>query len=75
MSKVQHRDKSKNFPPLVKWSGGKKDELKNFVEHIPNNIDTYLEPFVGGGTVLFHLNHPKNVISDVHEDLMSFMKP
>ena len=72
MSKVQHRDKSKNFPPLVKWSGGKKDELKNFVEHIPNNIDTYLEPFVGGGTVLFHLNHPKNVISDVHEDLMSF---
>ena len=75
MSKVQHRDKSKNFPPLVKWSGGQKDELKNFVEHVPKNIDTYLEPFVGGGTKsYFTWNHPKNVISDVHEDLMSFYK-
>ena len=35
--------------PIVKWSGGKSDELSKFQEHIPTDYDTYLEPFMGGG--------------------------
>lgn len=34
--------------PLVKWSGGKKDELKYIRKYIPSNFDFYLEPFIGG---------------------------
>lgn len=55
--------------PIVKWSGGKKDEIKHFKHLIPDNINTYLEPFVGGGAVFFHLNPAKSVISDVHKEL------
>jgi DNA adenine methylase len=56
--------------PLVKWSGGKKDELSNILPHIPKNFNIYLEPFVGGGALFFKLNHNKCVISDVHKDLI-----
>lgn len=58
--------------PIVKWSGGKKDELKNIIPHIPANYSTYLEPFIGGGAVYFKLNPEKAVISDVHKELTDF---
>jgi len=35
-------------------------------------MDTYIEPFVGGGALFFHLNPKKAVISDVHTELMDF---
>jgi hypothetical protein len=60
--------------PLVKWSGGKSDEIKHFEKYIPRNIDTYLEPFIGGGSVFFHLGPKKAVISDVHKELIDFYK-
>ena len=58
--------------PLFKWSGGKSDEIKFFKQHIPENYDTYLEPFVGGGSVLFHLEPQKSAISDLHKELIDF---
>jgi len=60
--------------PLVKWSGGKSDEIKQFIGHIPQTFDTYLEPFIGGGSVFFHLAPKKAVISDVHKELVAFYK-
>lgn len=62
----------KSLNPIVKWSGGKKDELKQILPHIPNDIDTYLEPFIGGGAVYFHLNPERAVINDVHKELVDF---
>ena len=58
-----------HLKPLVKWSGGKSDEIKLFAKHIPADFDTYLEPFIGGGAVFFHLSPLKSVISDVHTEL------
>lgn len=60
--------------PLVKWSGGKSDEIKEFEKYIPKEYDTYIEPFVGGGALYFYLNHKKCVINDVHKELISFYK-
>lgn len=61
-----------NLNPIIKWSGGKKDEIKSFIKYIPNDIDIYLEPFIGGGAVYFHLCNHKNVINDVHIELVDF---
>jgi DNA adenine methylase len=58
--------------PIVKWSGGKKDEIKHFIEFIPKDISTYAEPFFGGGAVFFHLQPEKAVVSDVHKELIDF---
>lgn len=63
-----------NLKPIIKWSGGKKDELKQILPHIPENYSFYLEPFIGGGALFFHLNPEKAVISDVHKDLTDLYK-
>jgi DNA adenine methylase len=61
-----------SLKPIVKWSGGKKDELKKIIPHIPKTYSTYLEPFVGGGAVYFHLNPDRAVINDAHKELTDF---
>ena len=60
--------------PLVKWSGGKKDEIPKILPHIPEKYKTYIEPFVGGGALYFHLQPKSGVIADVHKELTDFYK-
>jgi len=57
--------------PLLKWSGGKRGEIKTLINILPV-FETYIEPFVGGGALFFHLNHHNNVINDTHFDLICF---
>ena len=66
------KEEKKKLKPIIKWSGGKKDELKNILPHIPENYTCYLEPFVGGGALFFHLNPEKGVINDIHKELIDF---
>ena len=61
-----------NLVPIVKWSGGKKDEISRFIDHIPK-YNLYIEPFIGGGSVYFHLNPRKAVIADVHDKINMFL--
>lgn len=37
--------------PFLKWAGGKASLLRQLGEFIPNEIDRYIEPFLGGGAV------------------------
>lgn len=64
-----------NIPSFVKWAGGKKQLLIQFENYFPQKINRYLEPFTGGGAVLFHIlkNYsPKEVIiSDINEELIN----
>lgn len=69
---IQNNEINNSLSPLIKWSGGKKDEIKKFIQHIPTDFNTYLEPFVGGGAVFFHINPKKAVINDVHKELIDF---
>jgi DNA adenine methylase len=64
----------KLLKPLIKWSGGKFDEIKIFDKYFPENYNIYIEPFIGGGAVYFHLNPNKAVISDVHTELIDLYK-
>lgn len=66
-----HRDP---LTPLVKWSGGKGDELEEILKYLPESYDTYLEPFIGGGALYFHLNPVKAVINDIHPELVKLYK-
>ena len=45
-----------NLKPIVKWSGGKKDEIKKFIEHIPTDFNTYLEKVNLTGTIMSRAN-------------------
>lgn len=64
----------KQLKPLIKWSGGKSDEIKLFKDHFPETYDKYIEPFIGGGSVYFYLNPDNAVINDVHNELIDLYK-
>ena len=58
--------------PLIKYRGGKSKEIPSFSRYIPQQFDTYFEPFLGGGAVYFYLEPQKAVINDVNAKLMTF---
>ena len=39
--------------PFVKWAGGKRQIINELKKYVPESFDTYYEPFVGGGALLF----------------------
>lgn len=57
--------------PFVKWAGGKRQILDKLNKYIPTKFDTYYEPFVGGGALLFDLAPKKAVINDSNQELMN----
>lgn len=40
---------------LLKWTGSKRLSAPQIVRHFPTRIETYYEPFVGGGSILYTL--------------------
>ena len=57
--------------PILKWVGGKRQLLNTITPLIPKKTTTYVEPFVGGGAVLFDLQPKNAVINDLNEELMN----
>lgn len=66
--------------PFLKWVGGKGQLLNTFDEMFPQEliegkIKTYIEPFVGGGAVLFHVLQKykieKAYINDINKELIN----
>ncbi len=59
--------------PFLKWVGGKRQLLTSIAEHLPERMDKhrYIEPFVGGGAVLFHLQPYNALINDSNKELIN----
>src|SRR5215472_15563003 len=63
--------KNDRLTPLLKWAGGKEQELKHILPLIPS-FDVYYEPFVGGGAVFFSIQSRMKFINDKSHDLFNF---
>ena len=70
--------------PFIKWVGGKTQLIDQLEALLPADFDiwenvTYIEPFVGGGAMLFymlqtHSNIKSAVINDINPDLTTCYK-
>lgn len=45
--------------PVLKWAGGKSRSLPSILSALPERIETYYEPFIGGAAVFFALASEK----------------
>lgn len=64
-------EKVNNLSPIIKWAGGKEQELKYILPNIPNGFARYIEPFVGGGAVYFSMKNKDMLINDKSVELTS----
>ena len=57
--------------PFLKWPGGKRWLVSKYPDIFPNEYGTYFEPFLGGGSVFFHLMPEQGVVSDTNRELIN----
>jgi hypothetical protein len=63
--------------PFIKWPGGKKEELKTITQNLPDKINNFYEPFVGGGAVFlgiedcdkFYINDKSIELINLYNDI------
>lgn len=65
--------KNRLIAPFLKWVGGKRQSMPSIVECLPQGIERYryVEPFIGGGAALFHLQPRRALINDSNPELIN----
>lgn len=73
-----HINTKEQAKPFIKWVGGKGQLLQQLEKQLPTDLHeeefTYIEPFVGGGAMLFYMlqnfmNIKQVVINDINRNL------
>ncbi len=66
---------SERLRPILKWAGGKRSLAERILKELPQQIETYYEPFVGGAAVFLALAEQKRfkraVITDKNAQLIN----
>jgi DNA adenine methylase len=65
--------KYKSIPSLIKWTGSKRGLSSKIQPYIPN-YNRYIEPFLGGGAMLYLNAHPGAIAADIYEPLIDLWK-
>jgi DNA adenine methylase len=56
--------------PFLKWPGGKRWLVNLYASVLPSNFNGYFEPFLGSGSVYFHLRPARAILADVNLDVI-----
>ena len=57
--------------PFLKWPGGKRWFVAKYAYLFPSHFVRYIEPFLGGGSVFFHLSPKHAILGDSNPDLIA----
>ena len=63
--------KENRLSPILKWAGGKEQELKYIHPCLPKKINNYYEEFIGGGAVYFSIDANNMFINDKSHELIN----
>jgi DNA adenine methylase len=64
-------EQGRKLKPLLKWAGGKRQIMGAILPHVPTDYNTFIEPFVGGASVLFELQPQQAVANDINAELIN----
>jgi len=56
--------------PFLKWPGGKRWFVSRYSHLFPSNFGRYIEPFLGSGSVFFHLCPRAAILGDTNPELI-----
>jgi DNA adenine methylase len=65
--------RAERLPSLLKWAGGKEQELRYILPMIPP-FRRFYEPFVGGGAVFFSIQTEMKFINDKSTELINLYR-
>ena len=57
--------------PILKWPGGKRWFISRHADLLPTTFGRYFEPFLGGGSIFFHLQPKQAVLADCNSELIA----
>lgn len=57
--------------PVIKWSGSKRSQSDTIKSFFPDSFNTYYEPFIGGGSMLYTINPQNAICGDICKPLIS----
>ena len=60
--------------PFLKWPGGKRWLVAHHAHLFPAKFVRYFEPFLGGGSVFFHLHPQRAVLADRNGELIDLYR-
>lgn len=60
--------------PVLKWAGGKTQMLKDLLPKVPASYGRYIEPFFGGGAMLFAMQPENAIIADSNPELINMYR-
>lgn len=58
-----------DLQPIFKYTGSKRDELDIIDEFLPDFSGRYIEPFVGGGALFWHIKAKEYLINDISTEV------
>lgn len=70
-SKKRETVEKVDVPPFLKWAGGKRWFVQTYAQLLPKKFNRYIEPFLGGASVFFHLQPKAAILGDINPDLIA----
>jgi DNA adenine methylase len=67
---TERRSRREPGRPFIKWAGGKRSLVEQFLPHLPTSYGRYHEPFVGSAALFFHLMPRRASLSDTNARLI-----
>jgi DNA adenine methylase len=71
LTKANKKNKYLDCKPFIKWAGGKGQLLLELLDRLPDDFNSYYEPFLGGGALFFALQVENSYLSDINPDLLN----
>lgn len=64
----------KTIIPFLKWAGGKRWFVTKHADLLNVSFERYVEPFLGGGAIFFHLAPKRALLADINKGLIDCYK-